>query len=138
MIATLHTGSLIEGRYELRRQRPGDGPQLVFDGIDRRTGSPVEIRVVTQACDDDTRQRFGLYAQAVSRLDHPGCVRGHCTGSTPDGALYLVLDRTARSRLSRRVGTPLDPHHVADIGAQLLRAMDHARGQGLSVGRIGL
>ena len=136
MSGVLDRGALIEGRYALRKQRLGDGPELVFDGVDRRTGSPVEIRVVPPSSDEATRQRFGRFAQSVARLDHPGCLRGHCTGSTADGAMYLVVDPVGPARLSRRVGGSLDPFHVADIGAQLLRALEHARGQGVRIGPL--
>ncbi|MFZ5623339.1 MAG: serine/threonine-protein kinase [Gemmatimonadota bacterium] len=77
----------------MERRLGEGGTSFVYRAIDRETGEPVAIKILSPrlAGDPDLLKRLRREAALVGRLDHPGICRLHRLGESEDGLVYLVL-----------------------------------------------
>ncbi|MBL4683033.1 MAG: serine/threonine protein kinase, partial [Nannocystaceae bacterium] len=78
--------------------------------------------------------RFDREATAVSRLDHPNCVRVMDFGSTKDGQRFLVMEYLEGEDLAEHaehVGYVFPPFRVVGLIMQVLAGLEHAHQHGL-------
>jgi serine/threonine protein kinase len=76
--------------------------------------------------------RFKREAAALSRLDHPNCVRVTDFGQTPDGDLYLVMEKEGGALLSDIVHRgPLRVTDAIEVTRQTLLGLGHAHNAGI-------
>lgn len=121
------------GHYRVEAQIGQGGMGEVFRAYDTRLNRPVAVKVMrgageVQAVDVE---RFLREARAASALNHPNIVIIHEVGSTPAGDHFIVQElidgRTLRDLLQERL--PLAK--IADIGAQVARALAAAHAAGI-------
>jgi serine/threonine protein kinase len=135
MDQTLEAGTLIAGRYCIKRVIAAGGMGAVYDAIDERFGRPVAVKVVLKELAEDARlvARFEREAGAVARLSHPSIVHVHDFGATDDGTHYLVMERIAGTNLAdvlTKEGV-LAPERAADLVEQALGALESAHAAGV-------
>ncbi|MFD0306245.1 protein kinase [Streptomyces sp. NPDC127119] len=129
-------GRLIAGRYRLTDQLGRGGMGTVWRAHDQLLARDVaakELHVFTQG-DEDHRvwlRRAVREARVVARVPHPHVVGVHDLVEYED-RLWIVMeliDGPSLAQLIARNG-PLEPTKVAELGAQLLGALDavHAAG----------
>ncbi|PSM43199.1 serine/threonine protein kinase [Streptomyces dioscori] len=129
-------GRLIAGRYRLTDQLGRGGMGTVWRAHDQLLARDVaakELHVFTQG-DEDRRvwlRRAVREARVVARVPHPHVVGVHDLVEYED-RLWIVMeliDGPSLAQLIARNG-PLEPTKVAELGAQLLGALDavHAAG----------
>src|SRR5262249_21310645 len=82
---------LLDGRFEVEHQIEAGGMAEVFRGRDRVTGQPVAVKVISDGRDSHGA-RFVREVQLLAELSHPGIVRYISHGTTPTGALFLVME----------------------------------------------
>jgi serine/threonine protein kinase len=80
---------------------------------------------------DEMVARFDREATAVSRLDHPNCVRVMDFGSTDDHRRYLVMEYLQGQDLAELMIEPMPPFRVVALVQQMLEGLGHAHAQGL-------
>jgi tRNA A-37 threonylcarbamoyl transferase component Bud32/cytochrome c-type biogenesis protein CcmH/NrfG len=81
----------------------------------------------------DAARRFEREAQSASRLNHPNIISVTDFGHGSDGELFLVMEFVAGEPLSdvlARTGR-LDVGRACNIACQILRALEHAHGEGV-------
>ncbi len=81
----------------------------------------------------DAARRFEREAQSASRLNHPNIISVTDFGHDPIGGLFLVMEFVAGEPLAEvldREGR-MDVARACHIAGQILRALEHAHGQGV-------
>lgn len=94
----------------------------------------IAIKVLPAGLADDEAfvVRFRQEARTLARLDHPGIVRIHEFGQTPEGHMYFVMEFVDGPDLHELVqGGSLDPDRAVHISSQLCEALDYAHRMGV-------
>ncbi|HEU4734220.1 MAG TPA: serine/threonine-protein kinase [Kofleriaceae bacterium] len=126
----MEVADLLDERFEVEHQTRVGGMGEVFRGRDRVSGQPVAIKVISDGWDLHGA-RFEREVQLLAELSHPGIVRYISHGTTPLGALFLVMEwldgEDLRRRLEREPLTMGESVALATRVAEALGAA-HARG----------
>lgn len=134
--ASMHEASapeVIADRYELGTVLGRGGMGEVRDGLDRRLGRPVAVKLLRRdmAADPELRRRFEAEAKAAAGLAHPNVVAVHDTGEQ-DGVPYIVMERLAGRTVADDVAEgPLEAARVARLAREVLAALDVAHRAGV-------
>jgi eukaryotic-like serine/threonine-protein kinase len=85
---------VVAGRYELGRVVGRGAMARVFEAVDRQTGLPVAVKILsrTYSTDSHERKRFLREAEAVIGIDHPNVIRVIGYGRLRDGRPYIVTE----------------------------------------------
>jgi len=124
---------VIADRYELGTVLGRGGMGEVRDGLDRRLGRPVAVKLLRRdmAADPELRRRFEAEAKAAAGLAHPNVVAVHDTGEQ-DGVPYIVMERLAGRTVADEVAEgPLEAARVARLAREVLAALDVAHRAGV-------
>jgi serine/threonine protein kinase len=118
-------GSLVLNRFLIERRIGSGGFGTVYEAWDGRLERPVAVKAIESAGSPDSG-RVLREAQAAARLNHPGIVTLYEMGEE-DGNALLVTELVDGSTLAQlnRDGT-LSDREIAEIGADLCEALDHA------------
>jgi len=81
----------------------------------------------------DATRRFEREAQSASRLSHPNIISVTDFGHDPNGGLFLVMEFVAGEPLSEVIlqGGRMEAARACHLAGQILRALEHAHGQGV-------
>jgi hypothetical protein len=126
-------GQVIGERYRIEALLGEGGMGAVFRARHLSLDRPVALKVLhPRLCEDEqVQKRFEREAQAISKLDHPNCVRVIDFGTADKGMKYLVMPFLDGQELRELTGVALPTTEVVDLGAQILRALEHAHMRGL-------
>src|SRR5262245_60975261 len=85
----------IDGRYRVVTTLGEGSMGVVYEVQDAKDGRPYAVKVVNPALSalPDAAARLRREAKALTLLRHPSIVEVYQEGSTPDGALFLVMER---------------------------------------------
>ncbi|HJV03846.1 MAG TPA: protein kinase [Actinomycetota bacterium] len=127
-------GTLFADRYELLRSLGGGGMSEVYLARDRLLGREVAVKVIRPelATDEKSVARFRREARAAAALSHPGIVAIHDVG-VHAGAPFIVMERVEGRTLTEilREDGRVSPDRVAEIGAEVARALSAAHAAGI-------
>jgi hypothetical protein len=126
-------GQVLGGRYRLDAVLGMGAMGAVFRA--RHTGleRDVALKLLHEdmMASEEMRARFAREAAAISKLDHPNCVRISDFGSDDDHQ-YLVMELLQGESLSQRVDEdPLPSLPALEIADDVLAGLEHAHGHGL-------
>jgi eukaryotic-like serine/threonine-protein kinase len=128
------SGTLFAKRYELLRSLGGGGMSEVYLARDRLLGREVAVKVIRPelAADERSVARFRREARAAASLSHPGIVAIHDVGVHAD-APFIVMERVEGRTLTEvlREEGRLSPDRVAEVGAEVARALSAAHAAGI-------
>ena len=128
-------GSLLEGRYQVRRLIARGGMATVYEGLDERLERPVALKIMHPHVADDPSfvARARREAKSAARLHHPNVVAVLDQGHTADGVLYLVLEYVDGPTLRDVVAheAPMTPRRTLDLLIPVLRGLTQAHRIGL-------
>lgn len=133
---TQRTGQLLKGRYRIHQLLHSGAGSTVYAGVDQKSGR-VAIKVL-EASRDAAQLRSSYLANAVG---HPSAVNVLDTGSTEDGAVFLVmelLEATSMRELMRQHDGRLPVRLACTIADQGLELLTCAHAQGIVHGEIEL
>ena len=126
------------GRYIGRRYRIDaligiGGMGAVFRGYDTSVDREVAIKILRPELTDSAEAiaRFSREARAISRLEHPNCVRVTDVGQIESGLRYMVMDLLIGTPLTNILGEPLPLVRALDIARQVLNGLAHAHHRGI-------
>jgi serine/threonine protein kinase len=95
-----HLRAIADTRYAFVEELGRGGMGTVYLAEDRELDRLIAIKVLnTPAATDDLRQRMIREAQIIARLEHPGIVPVHDTGTLPDGRIFYAMKYVRGSRL---------------------------------------
>ena len=128
----------IGGRYRLDRSIGAGGMGTVWEGYDELLGRPVavkEVRFPPELGDRevaDLRERTMREARATARLSHPNVVTTYDVVEE-DNRPWIVMELLASRSLAQilREDGPLPPARVAQVGLDMLGALESSHGQGV-------
>jgi serine/threonine protein kinase len=120
------------GAYELRGVAGAGGMGIVYEAIDRRSGTRVAVKVITGRPSLRDTQRFVSEVSALEKLDHPAIVRHVDHGETAAGEAYLAMEWLVGVSLASRLGRgPLSIVEAATFGERIADALAHAHSHGI-------
>ena len=122
-------GSLVLNRFLIERRIGSGGFGVVYEAWDGRLERPVAVKAIEQQ--GEAGRRVLREAQAAARLNHPGIVTLYEMGEE-DGNTLLVTELVEGSTLARLAHAgELSDREIAEIGADLCEALDHAHSRGV-------
>jgi serine/threonine protein kinase len=122
-------GSLVLNRFLIERRIGSGGFGVVYEAWDGRLERPVAVKAIEQQ--GEAGRRVLREAQAAARLNHPGIVTLYEMGEE-DGNALLVTELVEGSTLARLAHDgELSDREIAEIGADLCEALDHAHSRGV-------
>jgi hypothetical protein len=122
-------GALILNRFQIERKLGSGGFGTVYRAWDPRLERHVAVKVIEAG--EETGQRIMREAQAAARLNHPGIVTLYELGEE-HGSAYLVSELVEGETLRRlSLDGDLSDRDVAEVGADLCEALDHAHSRGV-------
>lgn len=128
-------GDTLKGRYRIERVLQFRADTTIYAGTDQKAGR-VAIKVLARA--DTSALRRSYLANAVG---HPAAVNVLDTGTTDDGAAFLVMEllegRSLRALLAEHGGR-LPVRLACAIGDQCLDLLACAHAQGIAHGELSL
>jgi serine/threonine protein kinase len=120
------------GRYELVAALGVGGMGHVYRAIHHGLGKEIALKVLS-GMSPELLARFHREAQAIARLDHPGCVRVLDFGVDTTGAPYLAMELldgvTLADEIARQGKLPL--LRAVHLAQQLVAALAHAHAHGV-------
>jgi serine/threonine-protein kinase len=129
-------GRLLGGKIEILDHLGQGGMGTVYRARHRLLDKIVAVKVLREA-DPKTHAehalRFGIEAQAASRLEHPNSVRVLDFGREPDELLYLVMEHLEGRSLSAAIRSEgrIDPARVVRWTQEVLAALEEAHEAGV-------
>jgi len=122
-------GSLVLNRFLIERRIGSGGFGVVYEAWDGRLERSVAVKAIESR--GESNRRVLREAQAAARLNHPGIVTLYELGEE-DGNALLVTELVEGDTLARlaREGE-LSDREIAEIGADLCEALDHAHSRGV-------
>lgn len=128
------TGTVLDGRYELRDRLGSGGSAEVYRAYDRRLDREVAIKILNPAAAADPTfvRRFQREARASASLNHPHVVAVYDWGSD-QGVDYLVMEYVPGPTLKEVITRhgPLDERQALNIAAAVAAALEVAHGRGI-------
>src|SRR5215210_4099882 len=133
MATGFQQGSLLGGRYRLKRLVGTGGMASVWLAQDERLRRPVAVKVIsdTLAADANYLRRFRREARLAAGLSHPNLVMLYDFGGEGDRpflAMEYVQGGTLADRISAGTARALGPSRLA---RELLAALDHIHRAGI-------
>jgi serine/threonine protein kinase len=128
-------GSVIAGKYRVKRLIGSGGMGTVWEGVHTTLGTRVAIKFIKPrfAQQPEARARFEIEARATAKLTSKHAVHVHDYGVSPDGLPYIVMEFLEGESLSDAIISrgPLPPAEVAQIIGQASRALSKAHAAGI-------
>ena len=120
---------LFLGRYRPVRPLGSGGSGSVWLARDEKTGRDVAVKIVPR--EGRSGERARREAQAMSRLEHPACLRAYACGRDAEH-VYIAYAYVPGStfRESLRAGKVTDAVAV-EVAVQVLDGLAHAHGRGV-------
>jgi serine/threonine-protein kinase len=129
------TGTVIDGRFTVRRQLGSGGMGTVYAALQHSVGREVAIKMIHSRLGADPLavKRFLRESKLASRLSHPATVTVLDFGQTDDAALYMVMELLEGVTLSSAIArdAPMSVERAVGIAEQLCDALEAAHGLGI-------
>jgi tetratricopeptide (TPR) repeat protein len=98
----LAPGAVVDERFEVLRPAGEGGMAIVYQAVDRRTGSRVALKVTRTS--PQLSQRFEREARLLAELKHPGLVEYVAHGVAEQGTAYLAMEWLEGRDLATHLG----------------------------------
>src|SRR5260221_6389015 len=122
------TGTVVDGRFEIKGRLGKGGMGTVYRAVQRSIGRAVALKVIDRRFEDDVVavKRFLREAKLASALVHPNSVGVIEFGQSADGRLYLAMELVRGKTLLERAHGGMPLARVVRIGVQLCDALEAA------------
>jgi len=122
-------GSVVLNRFRIEQRLGSGGFGVVYRAWDSRLERDVAVKVIDTGA--GARTRVLREAQAAARLNHRGVVTLYELGEE-EGRAYLVSELVDGATLHELAGDgQLCDREVAEVGADICEALDHAHSRGV-------
>ncbi|MBZ0116358.1 MAG: protein kinase, partial [Sandaracinaceae bacterium] len=126
----MHAGEVVAERFVIEREAGRGGMGTVYRALDRTTGEPVALKLLTSHEAVDAH-RFEREARLLGAQEHPGIVRYVDHGATRKGEVYLAMEWLEGASLAELRGQhtlTIDDAVAIVRGAASALGAAHARG----------
>ncbi|MEM9460509.1 MAG: protein kinase [Myxococcota bacterium] len=125
-------GEVLGGRYRLDAVLGIGAMGAVFRAYHTGLEREVAVKLLHRdlMASEQMRARFSREAAAISKLDHPNCVRVTDFGSEDDYQ-YLVMELLQGAPLTAELDQVVPPLRAIELAGQVLAGLEHAHGHGL-------
>lgn len=125
-------GTLIDGKYEIRREIGSGGMGVVYEAYHRQLERLVALKMVTNHLQQRDAARFEREAMSTSRLSHRNVVRFLGYGVW-DGLPYMVMELLSGQSLQHRLAShsPIPAAETLQIARQICSGLSHAHSHGV-------
>lgn len=120
--------------YRLLRQIGHGGSGKVYRAVIKPSSTPVAIKFMKRSLlgRPELMERFVSEAKLVAQLDHPGIMRIHGVGHTPNRGYFLVMGLCERGDLQQQLATgPVPIGDALRWTAEAAAAIEHAHEHGV-------
>src|SRR3954470_23995513 len=128
------TGTIVDGRYEVKERLGSGGMAAVYRAQDLQLGREVALKLLYPRFAEDASfvERFRREASSAAGLQHPNVVSVYDRGEW-DGTSYIAMEHLRGRTLKQLINeeAPLDPIRAIDLTVQVLRAARFAHKQGV-------
>lgn len=128
-------GSLIGGRYRVRRLRGEGGMGRVYEAEHIEIGKRVAVKILHPGYSQtpDLVERLRREARAASRIGHPNVVDVTDSGTTDDGAFFFVMEYLEGRELGEIIFEEkgMELRRAIGITVQICRALQAAHKAGV-------
>jgi eukaryotic-like serine/threonine-protein kinase len=128
-------GSLIGGRYRVRRLRGEGGMGRVYEAEHIEIGKRVALKILHPGYSQtpDLVERLRREARAASRIGHPNVVDVTDSGTTDDGSFFFVMEYLEGKELGEIIFEEkgLELRRAISITVQICRALQAAHKAGV-------
>jgi serine/threonine protein kinase len=127
-------GTLLAGRYQLRRVLGAGGMARVYEAWDKELARRVAVKVLDERSMGDPKfvARFGREARNAASLSSPNVVRVFDAGVGKDAIPYIAMELVDGGTLKERiVNGPLAPEEAAQVALDVTRALEEAHEKGI-------
>jgi serine/threonine protein kinase len=133
---TPRLGHVVDGKVTILGVLGKGGMGTVYRAFQHSVAREVALKVLNQRADDaDGKQARSFLKEAgsASRLSHPNIISVYDVGQSPDGELYLIMERLDGNPLSTvlKQDGPLAPERAVAIAIQVCDALHEAHEQGV-------
>jgi len=124
---------LIDNRYSLGDLLGIGGTAEVYLAHDEILDRDVALKVLRSqhAENEEFVKLFRREARSAAALNHPNVVPVYYWGRSEDGRYYMTMEYISGGTLKDRVGGPLDPSTVTELGLQVADALRFAHERGV-------
>lgn len=137
-VGVLDEGTLIDGKYEVRRAIGSGGMGVVYEVHHANMDRLLALKLVTYAPSDDEEniRRFEREAKILSRLSHPNIVQFFSYGLWTVYP-YIAMELLTGTSLAKKIaqaeasGQALDARSILQIAVQICDALNHAHSDGI-------
>ncbi len=131
--AELASGTVIAGRYQIKKILGRGGMGVVYLAYDTRLKRPVALKFLPPALalDEDIRKRFMIEAQAAASLSHPNICTIYEVDDQEEKAFISMEYVEGESLREKVVKGSLPFEHVLDIALQVCAGLDEAHKKGI-------
>ncbi len=133
--STTVLGSLVAGRYRVRRLRGEGGMGRVYEAEHIEIGKRVALKILHPGYSQtpDLVERLRREARAASRIGHPNVVDVTDSGTTDEGAFFFVMEYLEGRELGEIIFEEkgLDLRRALGITVQICRALQAAHKAGV-------
>jgi serine/threonine protein kinase len=133
------SGQVLSGRYRLGNLLGEGGMGKVFEAVRTDSGEVVAVKVLKVGGSGDEKdrrlaeRRFRVEAEAAAALDHPGVVKVHEFGQTPEGTCFIAMERLRGATFDemRRAGKLGSPERVVELLREVCEVLAAAHRKGI-------
>jgi hypothetical protein len=118
----------IANRCVLRRRIGRGGMGIVYEALDEQLDRQVALKTLPEVGSDEIAQ-LQAEARTMASLQHPASRK--CTDSRCKDRCRCVIEYLPGGTLADRLGQPLDPGFVLNMGIQLAEALEYLHGNGV-------
>lgn len=130
-IAPAPVAQVVFGPFDLLEPLGTGGMSQVYRALDRRSGTPVALKLLHPDPNADQRGRFIREARSCLRLSHPSIIQLYEAGEI-EGRCFLAMELAEGKSLRERLAEgPMALDEVLAVALPLADALAHAHREGI-------
>ncbi len=130
----MSVGSVISGKYEVRKEIKRGGFGIIYEGVDTNFGKTVAIKAIDPDLLGEAKyvDMFQHEALNIARLNHQNIVQVFDIRRGDAGQVYIIMeyidgfDLLRVLRACRNKGTQMPPHLAAHLASEVCNGLDYA------------
>jgi serine/threonine protein kinase len=128
-------GCILGGRYLLIQQVAQGGFGAIYEAEHTTLQTTVIIKVLRQHLNEHPQdvERFRREARVISKLSHPHSLKVYDYGETPEGTLWIAMEKLSGQTLEQYLSTnkKMTEHEVTSLLRDVCEVLEEAHQKGI-------